>query len=478
MSNHSTEYIKHVQEQKDKYIEDNTEVLKALLNNRFYKYWKNWKYYIETDNEEQKTLFKQSRLELFLTSSCNQHCEYCYLYKYPGLYPAEANKKETILKNLETLLAFGAKENLYIPILDLFTGEIWNSDFGIRVLELIYEYLHKGLYIECISIPTNASFILNKEQMYKIQNMIDLFKTRTQTVLQFSLSVDGKIIEDLNRPFNAAGTAKTDEFYEDLFLFAKHNTFYFHPMVAAYSIEKWIENFDWWVEMCNKYEMVWPEWVMLLEVRNNDWTEEKIKHYNALMDHVFDCYLKMYRKNSIEEYCKEVLGIYDVVSTCYCPFFPIESETISPCTVPDTLTIRVGDLAIAPCHRTAYNTYLYGYLSLDNNGIKIKANNVEFAIHVLMANHQAHLGCDVCLYNKYCLKGCFGSQYETMGDPLIPIPSVCDLYREKFNHQVQRFEELGVWKYLREHNSPYLFNFLNVKNLLQWVDEVKRCTRE
>ena len=51
----------------------------------------------------------------------------------------------------------------------------------------------------------------------------------------FSISVDGMIVENLTRPLNN-NIEKTEEFYERLFLFAKHNTFYFHPMISAESI--------------------------------------------------------------------------------------------------------------------------------------------------------------------------------------------------------------------------------------------------
>jgi len=38
--------------------------------------------------------------------------------------------------------------------------------------------------------------------------------------------------------------------------------------------------------------------------------------------------------------------------------------------------VRLGDLAICPCHRQAYDEYLYGHFVVENNRITgIKANN-------------------------------------------------------------------------------------------------------
>ena len=69
-----------------------------------------------------------------------------------------------------------------------------------------------------------------------------------------------------------------DEFYDKVFSFAKHYGYGFHPMVAAASIEKWIDNYKWWIKMLKKYDLP-MDYLMMLEVRNDDWTDEKIKEF-------------------------------------------------------------------------------------------------------------------------------------------------------------------------------------------------------
>ena len=93
-------------------------------------------------------------------------------------------------------------------------------------------------------IPSNCSFCLDEEKTQHLQYYIDKFKN-IGCPLVFSISVDGKPIEEQARPLNS-GKVKDDDFYERLFTFAKHNNFLFHPMVAASDVNKWIENYQWW----------------------------------------------------------------------------------------------------------------------------------------------------------------------------------------------------------------------------------------
>ena len=116
------------------------------------------------------------------------------------------------------------------------------------------------------------------------------------------------IIENNTRPLNN-NIPKTEEFYERLFLFAKHNTFYFHPMVAAESISLWKENVQWWHQMCDKYDMDFEEVMMLLEVRNPDWTDEQIQEYCEFLDYLIEDFKNRKCKNDNQEFFKKLLGL-------------------------------------------------------------------------------------------------------------------------------------------------------------------------
>ena len=267
------------------YEQENDHLLKVLLTERFFKPW------MEPQDQDKfdafKSLWSDSRLELYLTSSCNQKCEYCYLIRHPELYPQEFNNKEIILSNLKIFLNWLIENNFIFPEIELFSGEIWHTDFGIEVLDILLQACKDGLQCDYFMIPSNVSFLRNEKYTNLIQRKINAFKEINIT-LQFSISVDGKIIEDMTRPTNLNSDIKTDNFYEKMFLFAKHNNYYFHPMVSAYSIEKWIDNYKWWEENFKKYQFDIDRAIMMLEVRNNDWTNEKIEEYNRFIDFLFE----------------------------------------------------------------------------------------------------------------------------------------------------------------------------------------------
>ena len=262
------------------YKKQNDDFLKFLITERFIKPW------TEGDFENYKSLSSVSRLELFITSSCNQKCEYCYLCKYEdSLYPKEIREQETILKNLQIFLNFLLENKVKIYSADLFSGEIWHTDFGLKVLELIYEYLMKGLQIRQFIVASNCSFIESKQHFFKIQKYIKLYR-EIGSSLDFSISIDGKINEDISRQLKNG--QRDEEFYDKLFSFAAYNHFGFHPMISACTIENAKENYLWFKNECKKHDLNFYNAVMFLEVRNNDWTKEKLEHYADFLKFYID----------------------------------------------------------------------------------------------------------------------------------------------------------------------------------------------
>ena len=125
-----------LKEDKIQFQKEQDELLKTLLEYRFFKPWRNEC----TLGCNGTSMQADSHLELYLTSTCNQHCEYCYLVKYPDLYPKEANDPELIKKNLRIFLDYVLENKFYIPEVEVFSGEIWHSQLGFDVLEILLEY--------------------------------------------------------------------------------------------------------------------------------------------------------------------------------------------------------------------------------------------------------------------------------------------------------------------------------------------------
>lgn len=436
--------------------------LKTLLDLRFFQPWLDL-------NRDEGTLRRDANLEIFVTAACNQRCDYCYLIKHDGLYPRDCMQPETIKQNLRILYDYILENNYCIPKCEFFTGEIWHSSLGLDILEITLEYIKKGIQIGWFMIASNCSFLFNEEQTCKVQHYINEFRHYGNSLV-FSISVDGKIIEDV-RPL-ANGQVRDDKYYERMFLFAKHNNFYFHPMVSAATVDRWIENHQWWEQQMQQWDMDIDR-LMMLEVRNADWTPEAIDHYNKFNKYLIDKYRREHCENNNETFAKHLLGVRlgDETPSVngYIPWCFPETDTFIGCTCATDLTVRLGDLAICPCHRTSYNKYLYGKFVVENNKIvDIEANNPQMASKIILTNFNlGSFGCDTCTFNEFCLKGCLGAQYEEQGDPFIPVPNVCEFFTKKYSFLLSYYEELGVIDYLMtitplEQEYPRVDKFLNM----------------
>ena len=432
--------------------QENDELLTYILENRFFKVWR----------DKESELWNASNLELFITSTCNLKCEYCYLNRFEDkLYPKDSRKPEDILNNLKILFDWFIKEKFYFRNIDLFSGEIWHTDFGFQVFDIIVEALERGVGIGSIMIPTNCSFLIEDKTMHKMQHYINLFAT-FGTRLIISCSVEGKILEGDTRSFKdeMQNDTRDDYFYDKLFAFCKRNEYVFHPMVAAANVDKWIDNLKWYQEQLQEIDYYDLSKLMMLEVRNDDWDEYSIKHLLKYYEYEIEKHLKLVG-NDIKRLADDLIGRGDTSNhDGYSNYSITLADTQAPCTIPTTLTVRVGDLAIPPCHRLAYDKFLYGRFKVENNQIVgITANNPQMAVRILASNNKlTHHKCDACKYKDICIGGCFGSQYENSDDPFMPAETVCDMFKAKYNYLIDKYTELGVfdyWKKIPEYDPYY-----------------------
>ena len=117
---------------------ENDQILEFVLDNYFFddfKHGANW---------PRRGIRKG--LELFITPDCNQKCEYCYLPKYKeSLYPAALRNPKNILHNMDILFDYLVERGCKcIPCIDLFSGEIWQTQFGIDVLKKLLENIKRS----------------------------------------------------------------------------------------------------------------------------------------------------------------------------------------------------------------------------------------------------------------------------------------------------------------------------------------------
>lgn len=386
-------------------------------------------------------------LEFFVTPECNKDCTYCYLQKHKyELYSKECIDEDKIISNMVTMLDYlGEKTNYTIYRLDFFSGEIWHTDFGLRVLKTLTSYLetHK-LHIQQIMIPTNGTFIKYDKMKKEIEKIIKRLDS-VHTYFMFSFSVDGQVVEDEVRPFKD-GTALTNDYYKNLLDFAEKYNYCFHPMVAAQSIEKWCDNFRWWESVCIERDWNFFDRVMMLEVRDaNSWSDEKIEKY---LDFLTLCWKKLKLSYTSEGlFIKDLTGYINddesiMRNMTYYPIDIRKSYMIS-CSATQMFAIRLGDLAIIPCHRLSYPNFIYGQYKLENDKIiGVTGHNIQNAIGHYLVGQQGYIGCDRCPIKTICLKGCHGAQFEYHKEHLTPIPSVCRLQKVKVLFTIVKILEL------------------------------------
>lgn len=399
------------------------------------------------------------------------------MHRYPELYPAEYNKPELILQNLEKICEWVFTNNFQIPRLDLFSGDIWDTPFGWQVLQTIYNYVTKGMRIGYILIASNCSFVANDKALQTIQQYIDKFAAIDCPII-FSISVDGKIIDNEGRPDNKVANKYTDEYYNAIGSFARANGYRFHPMISSSNVKYWKENYEWWKQFLDYFEFNKKD-IMTLEVRNGDWTDESIQAYGEFLEYLMDEYLHEDFHNDTTAFASAIVASGEVYPEShlsgYVPWVINVVDTFHGCTVSNHLTIRVGDLAICPCHRTAYQEYLYGYLETENGRItsKVHAINPTMAINILMSNmiYSTPI-CNNCIYNNCCLNGCLGSQLESERDPFFPKENVCKFFHHKYDTILKWYEEHGVIDILKTRAADDTRN-IQIANILQIYSKYK-----
>jgi radical SAM protein with 4Fe4S-binding SPASM domain len=410
------------------------ELIESILNRTFFTSWKNQKYL-----EDPYKYGNYAELELQVTAACDLQCKYCYYSKYSKeLYPAKISKPKTVLTNLDIILQWLGKNSLY-PKIALFSGELFSTKLGFQVLnKVINWHIENKIKNGQIVIPTNFTFIFDKEKTRRIEFF--LMKAAIHKIkIHLSSSVDGKYCDD-NRPLRNK-TIRTDEYYDDLFKFCKKWNFSFHPMIYNEKIEKWIDNFLWFQQNFEKYDIDWKS-LYLLEVRNKEWTKQQLKEFYKFIRFVIKW---SYEKSGLpkEEFPKfafqnKLFNLFSMFSTT--------GRGIG-CSIQSTMQLRLGDLTTTLCHRNSYKELnLFKFKNENNTITGIEAINAPMLITMFSTKSSNFPFCEHCSIKELCSGQCLGSMYETNKDNFIVIPTVCALEHIKVAAILDELKELNLFK--------------------------------
>jgi len=405
---------------------------------------------------------KQFRIiEFQLNAICNLNCDYCYYTK--NLNDSNIHDEEKILNNLDIILNYLYKnfEVETVSNFDVFSGEVLIQNIGIKILKKLIDFIHdKNLNIN-ITVPTNGTFVNNDEKKYKVQDLIN-YSIYKGVSLFLSLSFDGKYMDYINRK---GSIEYTDEYYEKLFLFAKEYKCGFHPMIHYNNIEQWKDNFLWFQEMFDKYNLKWNN-IYLLEIRNNGWTTDKCKKFEDLIYFIMDLSYKnkFYPEKQyfVDNFIfkRNNMNILNNIS---------KIDRGIGCSMQNSLQIKLKDLSVNPCHRLSYKEFnSFRFISNDNEIVRIEPKNIGVYFATRHFNIKNLPYCQDCLIKYICSGGCIGAQYEKTREMFIPIPSVCVLEHSKAIAQLKFLKNNNMFGYFISKLDKYRANsFIELNNMIE-----------
>lgn len=394
-------------------------------------------------------------IELYIRGDCPSKCSYCYLQKHLNeLYPREYDTEEHILPNVKKFMDFYI-ENDFVCNLELFSGRLFQDEMGIEVLKILYDTFNSHPFNPRpreILIPDDMQFLLDKNITKQIISYINKFKNLGIRVV-FSASVDGYYIDQ----FRYGG--RGEDFYNSLRQFTQQFDFSFHPMCSASNVKYWVKNYDWWRQFI---EDDFYQHIMVLEVRDDNWGLDNIRDYLKFQNHIMEILFNDCNKDP-----QKYLDCLDRradghIHRCRMPFdLDFEGSIHDPhcdglsCAYQKTLHIRMGDLAIVPCHRLAYPQLTSAYLIGDNHIDEVRSKNASMFLMADNIKCRALPKCSNCGFAHACIGPCLGANYESMGDPFYTPDSVCDLLRYKITFQIEKFKQLGIHDYILKNPHSY-----------------------
>lgn len=418
------------------YQKENNKLIESFLKRTFFKAWQ---------NPGIKELINFQTVEIWLNNKCNLGCKYCYLNRYgDNLYPPEAQDNQKVLKNLEIFLDW-LIENKFTLRIELFGGEPLIQETGFKAIEMILEKYKNIKKKPCsLVIPTNYTFLLSEKLTQRIENLLKKAK-KIDLPIFLSASFDGKYCEK-SRPFKNIKSSqldpRNDKYYDKAFTFGKKWGFGFHPMIYSEEIKKWKKNWLWFQKKFQKHNIPWDN-IYLLEIRNAEWRNEQILEFGKFIEFLIKWTFHNPCHGNLEEFLFFLLRKgYNILGS---PFTTVGRGI--GCSIQSAVHLRLGDLALVPCHRTSYPPFVFGHFKTKKNkiiGVEISNPELMLTIYSFDAKNQPQ--CENCLLKTLCSFGCLGSQFETTGDLFSPIPVVCQLEHIKIASIINALKELKVFE--------------------------------
>lgn len=418
---------------------------------------------------------QEKNLEIFLTGACKSNCEYCYLKNNHILYPLELHNEDLIINNIKLIIQWYIKNQFKCNI-EIYSADWLTTPLAESIFNIFYDAFKDSDYKPArIFCPDNMQFLKDNMLTKKVESYIQLMKDINIDLI-LSASIDGKYCDQYR-------TSNDDNFYHNLKNFLEKHHYLLHPMISAQNINNQIANFSWMLE---HFGPTLTYNSTFLEIRNQDWDSQSIQHLLQFCDYLVDTTFDLLNHDKIKmlEWIFEIDNKNKNITfnnTSYLPIrLPLNNFTSNidniSCSFHNALTIRAGDLSIAPCHRLFYPTLDMGKFNVVNNEIiDFNPTNVSLLAGHLYMKRSCMPICEHCGLVGVCPGHCLGSSYEEYKNMMIPQMEVCQMYRTKIAFLIYKYNTLGLFEelpkiqhYFSKENYHYLTDL--IESFLQGVN--------
>lgn len=451
-----------------------------------------FKFIIKHDLSDKK---EGAMVELVIRPECNQKCKYCYLVQYGCESYPERFSNEQIITNLNLLVDNFIQEDYVIKSLELFAGDMFYDNLFFKVMDVLRRYYvflndkHRDFLEEnhkardnrgdivhpVIIIPCNMSFCSDSNKIEQVKTICNEFQYELGIRIFFSYSTDGFYSIDAREQKSNL----SEEYFNTIFKLCEEMNWGVHPMISYESIDHAIDSYKWFIRKMEEFTINYGEsFPSYLEVRNDGWTKDSLNKFkeflnyylNDLFHSQFNSDLKDFFWEFFTVYSKSPEGAY-IMNPGFTGLgkFSIVNASRMPCSIGYLdAVINLGDLSLLACHRLAYPEMRGGKFIQTENGLDLEASEfLNTYLNIRFYNHNFVQKCLTCDYNLICLKGCLGAQYEKYGDFSVSIPSVCDLFKAKYDTMIEFYHSIGMFHFIFSQEPKYPYNSLFQQLLLR-----------
>jgi len=383
--------------------------------------------------DEIKKYNRHTSVEFIIGNKCQNACKYCYRTAYQNQGPVIAMSLDKMKLFYDNAIEMGLIDEL-TEDLELFGGDpIIDIDYFNSVLK---EFNTK---FKSIVVPTNARVLENITDQ-EIDNMY----VNADGKLCFSLSIDGPVVENINRPLSKFG--KMHGFHQErdwsrlLHLTNKYHLGW-HPMLDFNTSETWFDTWKWFVDN--------NQWVYLLEVRHGCNDDNKIIE-------------GVYQLAKILKYCE----LNNIPNTFNTTKLATTGRGL-PCSALTGLYVHY-DGGCYFCHRVLEERFKYADLITKkiniNNYIALRAG-FDFRNNIV---------CMSCPIRDYCSSMCVGAINEYWGKNgciSIPIPSTCKYFVLKYAYLSYKFPKAWPLPEKIRHQLNETISHIFPKDIFKILDK-------